>query len=145
MTDEKIHSSPQIVANIAEESDNQAVREKWEELTTLVHLVHKDKVIKKQNESDNLYKTWEEIDHRMRLVRNATKGSGIDYDSVTTDLDWSPGVSYSFTNDDGTTEMGDGLQLDLPTIGDVDEEKIKQQQDPRHNQWGVAGEPKKSK
>ena len=41
MTDEKIHSSPQIVANIAEESDNQAVREKWEELTTLVlSLIH---------------------------------------------------------------------------------------------------------
>ena len=138
MTDKKIHGSPQIVANIAEESDNQAVREKWEELNTLVHLVHKDKVIKKQNESDNLYKTWEEIDHRMRLVRNATKGAGIDYDSVTTDLDWAPGVSYSFANDDGTFDsissgdLGDSIQLDLPIS--EDKEKTKQQQDPKHNQ-----------
>ena len=46
MTDEKLHGTPEIVANIAQESDNQAVKEKWEELNTLVHLVHKDKVIK---------------------------------------------------------------------------------------------------
>jgi hypothetical protein len=129
MTDEKIHGSPQIVANIAEESDNQAVREKWEELNTLVHLIHKDKVIKKQNESDNLYKTWEEIDHRMRLVRNATKGAGIDYDSITTDLDWAPTTaSYSFTNDDGTIDAGmidsgDGMSITFPTVDEKTNDK----------------------
>ena len=138
MTDEKLHGTPEIVANIAQESDNQAVKEKWEELNTLVHLVHKDKVIKKQTEATNLSKTWEEIDHRMRLVKNATRGTGLDLD--TDDLDnWSPGVSYSFANDDGTMDSGtlstslDSFQLDLPI--DIDDEKAKQQKDPRHNQW----------
>ena len=89
MTDEKLYGTPEIVANIAQESDNQAVKEKWEELNTLVHLVHKDKVIKKQAEATNLSKTWEEIDHRMRLVKNATRGTGLDLD--TDDLDnWAP-------------------------------------------------------
>ena len=32
MTDEKLYGTPEIVANIAQESDNQAVKEKWEEL-----------------------------------------------------------------------------------------------------------------
>tara|TARA_B100000965_G_scaffold404275_1_gene434558 strand:- start:333 stop:752 length:420 start_codon:yes stop_codon:yes gene_type:complete len=139
MTDEKLHGTPEIVANIAQESDNQAVKEKWEELNTLVHLVHKDKVIKKQAEATNLSKTWEEIDHRMRLVKNATRGTGLDLD--TDDLDnWAPGVSYSFTNDDGTmgsvghgTLSSDSFQLDLPI--DNDDEKAKQQKDPKHNQW----------
>ena len=102
----KYHGTSEIVARIAEESDNSTVREKWEELNTLVHLVHKDKVIKKAKESNNLSKTWDEIEHRMRLIKRATKGSGIDYDSYTEDKDfmtgWSPNVTYSFSNDDGS-------------------------------------------
>ena len=56
----------------------------------------------------------------------------------TTDLDWAPGVSYSFANDDGTFDsissgdLGDSIQLDLPIS--EDKEKTKQQQDPKHNQ-----------
>ena len=74
----------------------------------------------------------------MRLVKNATRGTGLDLD--TDDLDnWSPGVSYSFANDDGTMDSGtlstslDSFQLDLPI--DIDDEKAKQQKDPKHNQW----------
>tara|TARA_Y100000589_G_scaffold268429_1_gene260201 strand:+ start:474 stop:887 length:414 start_codon:yes stop_codon:yes gene_type:complete len=124
------YGTPEIVAKIAEESNHPSVREKWEELNTLVHLVHKEKVIDKKQKAHDLSKTWEEIDHRIRLVRNATKGTGIDI-SVNTEPDYvqgySPGVSYSFTNDDGTMgsislghgDLDSGIQLDLP----IDDER----------------------
>ncbi len=152
----KYHGTPEIVAKIAEESDHPSVREKWEELNTLVHLVHKEKVIKKKQQASDLSKTWDEIEHRMRLVKNATKGSGIDYEGYDTDKDfltgYNPSVTYSFTNDDGTySELGDQMTLDFPGVGTLPEttsitfpeddegtvkfkEKVKQQTDPRHNQ-----------
>ena len=129
------HGTPEIVAKIAEESDNPSVREKWEELNTLVHLVHKDKVIKKKQQANDLSKTWDEVEHRMRLIKNATKGAGIDYEGYTKDDDfmtgWNPGVSYSFSNDDGTLEypnssnqmtitFPDDPQLSLPFPDDTE-------------------------
>jgi len=105
----KYHGTPEIVAKIAEESDNPSVREKWEELNTLVHLIHKDKVIKKKQQANDLSKTWDEIEHRMRLVKNATKGQGIDFENYDEDKNFLssggyPNVTYSFANDDGTYE-----------------------------------------
>ena len=93
---------PEVVARIAEESDNQTVREKWDELTTLVHLVHKDKVLKRRQEANDMNKTFDEIEHRLRLIKNATRGHGIDFESYDEDKDFVtaggyPNVSYSFS------------------------------------------------
>ena len=119
----KYHGTPEIVAKIAEESDHPSVREKWDELNTLVHLVHKEKVIKKKQQASDLSKTWDEIEHRMRLVKNATKGSGIDYEGYDVDkgfLDgYNPNVTYSFGNDDGTYEWPNPstqMTLDFPGV-----------------------------
>ena len=71
----KAYGIPEVVARIAEESDNQTVREKWDELTTIVHLVHKDKVLKKRQEANDLSKTFDEIEHRLRLIKNASNAS----------------------------------------------------------------------
>ena len=44
---------PEIVAQVATSSDNETVKEKWEELKTLVHLVHKDEVIRQRTKLDD--------------------------------------------------------------------------------------------
>jgi hypothetical protein len=134
----KAYGIPEVVARIAEESDNQTVREKWDELTTIVHLVHKDKVLKKRQEANDLSKTFDEIEHRLRLVKNATKGHGIDFESYDVDKDFIssgsyPNVSYSFgsANDieyDPSNQLSitfpekeeDKNQLSLPFPEDVE-------------------------
>ena len=40
---------PEIIAKVASKTDNETVKEKWEELRTLVHLVHKDEILRQRN------------------------------------------------------------------------------------------------
>ena len=118
----KAYGIPEVVARIAEESDNLTVREKWDELTTLVHLVHKNKVLKARQQAGDMEKTFDEVEHRLRLLKGASRGVTLDLES-NIDIDTDdrgfmssggyPNVTYSFANDENHWEPDLENQLTL--------------------------------
>jgi hypothetical protein len=165
---------PEIIAKVANKTDNETVKEKWEELKTLVHLVHKDEVLRQRKQLDEWKTGMSEVNRKLERLQQSSWGVGVE------DTDF--GVDYSFTGggislgDYGTTSMsttvdiGDATQSELnfpmteeeeyenaglteeqkqhieentlstplseyEAIEKLSEEKIKQQKDPKHNQW----------
>ena len=118
----KAYGIPEVVARIAEESDNLTVREKWDELTTLVHLVHKNKVLKARQQAGDMEKTFDEVEHRLRLLKGASRGVTLDLES-SIDIDTDdrgfmssggyPNVTYSFGNNETFDEPDPSNQLTL--------------------------------
>lgn len=176
---------PEIVAKVATSSDNETVKEKWEELKTLVHLVHKDEVIRQRTKLDDWKNRMSSVNREISKLQQSSWGVGIEKDD-----DYTFDVTYgggSLSMGDYTTSMSttfhtpedDQMELNFPMSEDEEyanagltdeqmkhieentlstplseyeaienlnysKEHIKQMQDPRHNQWGIAGEPKKA-
>jgi len=143
---------PEIVAKVANSTDNESVKEKWEELKTLVHLVHKDEVLRQRKKLDEWKYGMSEVNRKLSQLQQSSWGVGID------DNDF--GIDYSFTGggvsidfDNGATSMtttfdideNPQLELNFPMTEEEEYanagftkeqiEKIKQQKDPKHNQW----------
>ena len=166
---------PEIIAKVASKTDNETVKEKWEELRTLVHLVHKDEILRQRKQLDEWKSGMSEVNRKLERLQQSSWGVGVE------DTDF--GVDYSFTGsgislgDYGTTSMsttvdiGDATQSELnfpmtedeeyanagitkeeiekhieentlstplseyEAIEELSNEKIKQQKDPKHNQW----------
>jgi len=143
---------PEIVAKVANSTDNESVKEKWEELKTLVHLVHKDEVLRQRKKLDEWKYGMSEVNRKLSQLQQSSWGVGID------DNDF--GIDYSFTGggvsidfDNGATSMtttfdideNPQLELNFPMTEEEEYanagftkdqiERIKQQQDPKHNQW----------
>lgn len=165
---------PEIIAKVASKTDNETVKEKWEELRTLVHLVHKDEILRQRKQLDEWKNGMSEVNRKLSQLQQSSWGVGVE------DSDF--GIDYSFTGggislgDYGTTSMsttvdiGDATQSELnfpmteeeeyentglteeqkqhieentlstplseyEAIEELSQEKIKQQQDPKHNQW----------
>ena len=166
---------PEIVAKVADSSDNETVKEKWEELRTLVHLVHKDEVLRQRKKLDEWKNGMSDVNRKLSQLQQSSWGVGVE------DSDF--GVDYSFTGggislgDYGTTAMSTTYDLEDATqselnfpmtedeeyanagitkeeaekhieentlstplseyeaIEELSKEKIKQQKDPKHNQW----------
>jgi len=143
---------PEIVAKVANSTDNESVKEKWEELKTLVHLVHKDEVLRQRKKLDEWKYGMSEVSRKLSQLQQSSWGVGID------DNDF--GIDYSFTGggvsidfDNGATSMtttfdideNPQLELNFPMTEEEEYanagftkdqiERIKQQQDPKHNQW----------
>lgn len=164
---------PEIIAKVASKTDNETVKEKWEELRTLVHLVHKDEVLRQRKQLDEWKSGMSEVNRKLGQLQQSSWGVGVE------DTDF--GVDYSFTGSgvslgDYTTTMSSTYDLSNATqtemvfpmteeeeyenaglteeqkqhieentlstplseyeaIEELSKEKIKQQQDPKHNQW----------
>ena len=160
---------PEIVAKVADTTDNETVKEKWEELKTLVHLVHKDEILRQRKKLDDWKQGMEDVNRKISKLQQSSWGVGVE------DSDF--GVDYTFTgssvsmSDYGVTSMtttfddddiDNQMVLNFPMteeeeyanagftqdqiehIQGYSKEHIKQMQDPKHNQWGAAGEPKKN-
>jgi hypothetical protein len=161
---------PEIVAKVADSTDNESVKEKWEELKTLVHLVHKDEIMRQRKKLEDWKQGMEDVNRKISKLQQSSWGVGVE------DSDF--GVDYTFTgssvsmSDYGVTsmtttfdhddDMDNQMVLNFPMteeeeyanagftkdqiehIQGYSEEHIRQMQDPRHNQWGAAGEPKKN-
>ena len=176
---------PEIIAKVANKTDNETVKEKWEELKTLVHLVHKDEILRQRKKLDEWKSGMNEVNRKISELQQSSWGVGVEESDF--------GVDYTFTGSgvslgDYTTTMSSTFdsssaiqtemtfpmteQEEYENAGLTEEQKqyieentlstplseyeaiennlytkehIKQMQDPSHNQWGVAGEPKKSK
>ena len=160
---------PEIIAKVAHKTDNETVKEKWEELKTLVHLVHKDEILRQRKKLDDWKQGMEDVNRKISKLQQSSWGVGVE------DSDF--GVDYTFTgssvsmSDYGVTSMtttfddddiDNQMVLNFPMteeeeyanagftqdqiehIQGYSKEHIKQMQDPKHNQWGAAGEPKKN-
>ena len=94
---------PEIIAKVANKTDNETVKEKWEELKTLVHLVHKDEVLRQRKQLDEWKTGMSEVNRKLERLQQSSWGVGVE------DTDF--GVDYSFTGggislgDYGTTSM----------------------------------------
>ena len=94
---------PEIIAKVANKTDNETVKEKWEELKTLVHLVHKDEVLRQRKKLDEWKSGMHEVNRKLSQLQQSSWGVGVE------DTDF--GVDYSFTGggislgDCGTTSM----------------------------------------
>ena len=95
---------PEIVAKVANSTDNESVKEKWEELKTLVHLVHKDEVLRQRKKLDEWKYGMSDVNRKLSQLQQSSWGVGID------DNDF--GIDYSFTGggvsidfDNGATSM----------------------------------------
>ena len=80
---------PEIIAKVANKTDNETVKEKWEELKTLVHLVHKDEVIRQRKKLDEWKSGMSDVNRKLSQLQQSSWGVGID------DTDF--GVDYTFT------------------------------------------------
>ena len=78
---------PEIVGKVANKTDNETVKEKWEELKTLVHLVHKDEVIRQRKKLDEWKSGMSDVNRKYQNYK--TWGVGID--------DKDDDVDYTFT------------------------------------------------
>ncbi len=168
----------EIVAKVAKESNNETVKEKWEELKTLVHLVHKDEIVKQRTKLDDWKNRMSSVNQEISKLQQSSWGVGIEKDDDYFDVTYSGG---SISMGDYTTTMSttfdtfnetDDTQMELNFPMDKDEEyanagltdeqikhieentlstplseyeaienlnysseHIKQQKDPKHNQW----------
>ena len=154
---------PEIIAKVASKTDNETVKEKWEELRTLVHLVHKDEILRQRKKLDDWKQGMDDVNRKISNLQQTSWGIGVEESDF--------GVDYTFTGsgDLGSVSMGDYGVTAMTTTFDHDDdtdnqmilnfpmteeeeyanagyskEHIKQMQDPKHNQWGAAGEPKKN-
>ena len=88
----------EIVAKVAKESNNETVKEKWEELKTLVHLVHKDEVVKQRTKLDDWKNRMSSVNQEISKLQQSSWGVGIEKDD-----DYTFDVTYS----GGSISMGD--------------------------------------
>ena len=163
---------PEIIAKVASKTDNETVKEKWEELRTLVHLVHKDEILRQRKQLDKWKNGMTEVNRKISELQQSSWGVGVEESDFGVDYTLTGGVSLgdytttmSSTFDSSTaiqTEMtfpmteqeeyeNAGLTeeqkmhieentLSTPlseyeAIEELSNEKIKQQKDPKHNQW----------
>ena len=164
---------PEIVAKVADSTDNETVKEKWEELKTLVHLVHKDEVLRQRKKLDDWKRGMDEVNQKISKLQQSSYGVGIEDDNDFDVTYHGGGISLSPTYDSTTTmsttfdcgealdSLDEQMELNFPMTKEEEyanagvsieelanshgysEEHIRQMQDPSHNQWGAAGEPKK--
>ena len=78
---------PEIIAQVANKTDNETVKEKWEELKTLVHLVHKDEVLRQRKQLDEWKTGMSEVNRKLEQLQQSSWGVGVE------DTDF--GVDYS--------------------------------------------------
>ena len=162
---------PEIVAKVADTTDNESVKEKWEELKTLVHLVHKDEILRQRKKLDDWKQGMEDVNRKISKLQQSSYGVGLEEDNdYTFDASYTIGgismadygVTSMSTTFDDIGEVDNQMVLNFPMteeeeyanagftqdqiehIQGYSKEHIKQMQDPKHNQWGVAGEPKKN-
>ena len=148
---------PEIIAKVASKTDNETVKEKWEELRTLVHLVHKDEILRQRKQLDKWKNGMTEVNRKISELQQSSWGVGVEESDFGVDYTLTGGVSLgdytttmSSTFDSSTaiqTEMtfpmteqeeyeNAGLTEEQKMhIEELSNEKIKQQKDPKHNQW----------
>ena len=180
---------PEIIAKVADSTDNETVKEKWEELKTLVHLVHKDEILRQRKKLDEWKTGMDDVNRKISRLQQSSWGVGVEDNEYDFDVSYSGGSvslgDYGSTTSMSTTfepyeqpQMEPQMELKFPMteqeeyenaglteeqMKHVEEntlstplseyeaiennlykkEHIKQMQDPSHNQWGIAGEPKK--
>ena len=169
---------PEIVAKVADSSDNETVKEKWEELKTLVHLVHKDEVLRQRKKLDDWKSGMSDVNRKLSKLQQSSWGVGLESDDFGVDYSVMGG-SVSLDLDNGATAMSstwdvynndkdDQMEINFPmteeeeyanaglteeqikhieentlstplseyeAIEEWSKEKIKQQKNPKHNQW----------
>jgi hypothetical protein len=169
---------PEIVAKVADNSDNETVKEKWEELKTLVHLVHKDEVLRQRKKLDDWKTSMSDVNRQLSKLQQSSWGVGLENDDFGVDYsftgsgislgDYTTSTSWDSYNDD-TDDKKEQIELSFPmsedeeyanagiskeqaekhieenilstplseyeAIEELSKEKIKQQKDPKHNQW----------
>ena len=148
---------PEIIAKVASKTDNETVKEKWEEQRTLVHLVHKDEILRQRKQLDKWKNGMTEVNRKISELQQSSWGVGVEESDFGVDYTLTGGVSLgdytttmSSTFDSSTaiqTEMtfpmteqeeyeNAGLTEEQKMhIEELSNEKIKQQKDPKHNQW----------
>tara|TARA_B100001094_G_scaffold331028_1_gene398005 strand:+ start:428 stop:967 length:540 start_codon:yes stop_codon:yes gene_type:complete len=171
---------PEIVAKVANKSDNETVKEKWEELKTLVHLVHKDEVLRQRKKLDDWKSGMNDVNRKLSQLQQSSWGVGIEEDndytfhtsyaggSLSLDDYGTTAMSTTFDDDFESIEEDNQIKLNFPmtkeeeyinagftpeqikhieenttstplseyeAIEELSKEKIKQQKDPKHNQW----------
>jgi ABC-type Fe3+-citrate transport system substrate-binding protein len=160
---------PEIVAKVADSTDNESVKEKWEELKTLVHLVHKDEIMRQRKKLEDWKQGMNEVNKKISTLQQSSWGVGVEEDENDFNVTYhGGGLTMSPSYDMTTFDCGDALdsldeqmELNFPMTEEEEyanagvsieelanshgysEEHIRQMQDPSHNQWGAAGEPKK--
>lgn len=144
---------PEIVARVANKTDNESVKEKWEELKTLVHLIHKDEILRQRKKLDDWKKSMNEVNNKISQLQRSSYGVGLEEDNdYTFDVSYTGGgISISdygtttFESDfESLTDYDTQMTLNFPMtekeeyenagLTEKQIEHIKQQKDPRHNQ-----------
>tara|TARA_B100001057_G_scaffold495355_1_gene594198 strand:+ start:982 stop:1470 length:489 start_codon:yes stop_codon:yes gene_type:complete len=103
---------PEIVAKVATTSDNQTVKEKWEELKTLVHLVHKDEVMRQRKKLDEWKSGMDDVNRKISRLQQSSWGVGVE------DTEYDFDVSYS----GGSVSIGDFGVSAMSTTLDLENE-----------------------
>ena len=140
---------PEIIAKVANKTDNETVKEKWEELKTLVHLVHKDEVIRQRKKLDEWKNGMSDVNRKLSQLQQSSWGVGVEDTDFGIDYtftggsigigDYTSTLSTTFDSDDATqTEMifpmTEQEEYENAGLTEKQLEHIKQQKDPRHNQ-----------
>ena len=140
---------PEIIAKVANKTDNETVKEKWEELKTLVHLVHKDEVIRQRKKLDEWKNGMSDVNRKLSQLQQSSWGVGVEDTDFGIDYtftggsigisDYTSTLSTTFDSDDVTqTEMifpmTEQEEYENAGLTEKQIEHIKQQKDPRHNQ-----------
>jgi len=95
----------EIIAKVAKESDNETVKEKWDELKTLVHLVHKDQILIQRSRLDDWKNRMNSVNSEISKLKETSWGLGIDKDDdYTFDVTYGSG-SVAMSMGDYTTTM----------------------------------------
>ena len=78
---------PEIIAKVANKTDNETVKEKWEELKTLVHLVHKDEILRQRKKLDEWKSGMNEVNRKISELQQSSWGVGVEESDFGVDAD----------------------------------------------------------
>jgi len=95
---------PEIIAKVANKTDNETVKEKWEELKTLVHLIHKDEVLRQRKKLDEWKQGMDRVNREISRLQQSSWGVGVEENDYDFDVTYSGG-SLSLGDYDNTTAM----------------------------------------
>jgi len=95
---------PEIIAKVANKTDNETVKEKWEELKTLVHLVHKDEILRQRKKLDEWKSGMDDVNKKISRLQQSSWGVGVEDNDYDFDVSYSGG-SISLGDYGSTTSM----------------------------------------
>ena len=62
---------PEIIAKVASKTYNETVKEKWEELRTLVHLVHKDEILRQRKKLNDWKQGMDDVNRKISKLQQS--------------------------------------------------------------------------